>query len=76
MMPGEKDMQPVSNSESNVISIDERNLRAAKCQKCGAKMYPSSLLESHLTRHRRRQRWLNAELKKLQYTFSHMRDIA
>jgi hypothetical protein len=29
-----------------------------------------------LTRHRRRQRWFNAELRKLQYTFSHMRDIA
>jgi uncharacterized OB-fold protein len=75
-MPGENDMRPVLDSESNVISIAERNLRAAKCQKCGAKVYPTSLLESHLTRHRRRQRWFNAELKKLQYTFSHMRDIA
>ena len=45
-------------------------------EKCGAKMYPTSLLKPHLTRHRRRQRWFNAEMRKLQYTFSHMRDIA
>jgi hypothetical protein len=69
-------MRPVSNNESNVISIDERNLEAAKCQKCGAKVYPTAMLESHLIRHRRRQRWLNAELKKLQYTFLHMREFA
>jgi hypothetical protein len=29
-----------------------------------------------LIRHRRRQRWFNAELKKLQYTFLHMREFA
>jgi hypothetical protein len=39
-------------------------------------MYPQSLLEPHLTRHRRRQRWVNAELRKLQDTFARMRDIA
>jgi uncharacterized OB-fold protein len=69
-------MEPASANKSKIISIDRQNFRAVKCDKCGAKMYPKSLLEPHLTRHRRRQRWVNAELRKLQYTFSHMRDIA
>lgn len=53
-------------NNAKVISIDQRNLRSAKCEKCGAKMYPETLLEPHLTRHRRRQRWFNTELRKLQ----------
>jgi len=69
-------MKAVATLESKVISLDRQNFRAAKCDKCGAKMYPQSLLEPHLTRHRRRQRWVNAELRKLQHTFAHMRDIA
>jgi len=69
-------MESGSESNTKIISIDQRDLRAAKCEKCGAKMYPKTLLEPHLTRHRRRQRWFNAELRKLQYTFSHMRYIA
>jgi len=69
-------MQPALQSESKIISIEKRDLRAVRCEKCGAKMYPTSLLEPHLTRHRRRERWFNAEMRKLQYTFSHMRDIA
>lgn len=69
-------MAPALTKRSNVISLDRENLHAVKCEKCGAKMYPRSLLEPHLTRHRRRQRWVNSELRKLQYTFAHMRDIA
>lgn len=69
-------MRPASRNDSKLISIDKRNLRAARCEKCGAKMFPRSLLEPHLTRHRRRQRWFNVELRKLQDTFSRMRDIA
>jgi len=69
-------MQTVISADSKVISIRKRMFRAAKCEKCGAKMYPKSLLEPHLNRHRRSQRWFNAELSKLQYTFTHMRDIA
>jgi uncharacterized OB-fold protein len=61
---------------SKIISIDRKFLRAAQCKKCGAKLYPKSLLDRHLSRHRARQRWLNAELRKLQFTFSHMREIA
>jgi len=66
-------MQSTTRGESKVISIDRRHLRAVKCQKCGAKIFPVSLLKPHLSRHRRRQRWFHAELKKLQYTFSRMR---
>lgn len=59
-----------------VISLERKHLRAATCEKCGAKFYPQSLLEPHLSRHRRRQRWFNAEIRKLRDTFSRMRDIA
>ena len=69
-------MDPVLRNDLNIISIERTELRAAKCEKCGAKIFPTTLLEPHLTRHRRRQRWFNAELRKLQYTFAHMRDFA
>ena len=69
-------MAATSQKPAKIISFNRTTLRAAKCEKCGAKMYPQSLLEPHLSRHRHRQRWLNAEIRKLQFTFSHMRDIA
>jgi uncharacterized OB-fold protein len=69
-------MQPKTRNGSKVISLDTRKLRAARCERCGAKIYPTSHLKPHLARHRARHRWLNAELKKLQFTFAHMRDIA
>jgi hypothetical protein len=62
--------------DSKTIEIENQSLLAAKCEKCGAKIYPRSFLEPHLTRHQRRQRWFIKELKKLQYTMAHMRDIA
>ncbi len=69
-------MEPTAAKRANVISFDSRVFRAVKCEKCGAKMYPQSLLQPHLTNHRRHQRFLNGELRKLQDTFSRMRDIA
>jgi uncharacterized OB-fold protein len=69
-------MKENSEHDSKTISLDQTNLDAAKCEKCGAKIYPQSLLDEHLSRHRRRKRWFNAELRKLQFTFSHMRDFA
>lgn len=69
-------METGLQSDAKIISIDQHRLHAAKCEKCGAKLYPTALLEPHLSRHRRRQHWLNDELRKLQYTFSRMRDIA
>jgi uncharacterized OB-fold protein len=69
-------MVATSHNASKIISLDRNRLHAVSCEKCGAKMYPRSLLEQHLSRHRRRQRWFNAEMRKLRHTFSHMRDIA
>lgn len=69
-------MQASSRPQSKIISIDQADLPAAKCDECGAKIYPLSLLEPHLLRHRRHKRWLNAELRKLRFTFSHMRNFA
>jgi hypothetical protein len=54
----------------------KKNLPAARCRKCGAKMYPKSLLRPHLSRHRRKERWFTNEVNKLQNTFSRLRDIA
>jgi uncharacterized OB-fold protein len=69
-------MQSASGSEPKTISFDQTDFTAVKCEKCGAKIYPTSLLEPHLLRHRIRERWFNTELRKLQYTFAHMRDMA
>lgn len=69
-------MRSTPRAAGKVISLEQKNLRAATCDRCGAKFYPQSLLEPHLSRHRRRQRWFNAEIRKLRHTFSHMRDIA
>jgi uncharacterized OB-fold protein len=69
-------MEANAETSPKMISIKQHVLRAATCEECGAKMYPPALLEPHLTRHRRRQEWFSTELRKLQYTFSHMRDIA
>ena len=69
-------MELSAAKRSNVISLERKTYRAIKCEICGAKMFPKSLLQAHLSNHRRHQRWLNDELRKLQDTFSRMRDIA
>jgi uncharacterized OB-fold protein len=69
-------MQATAQDNSKAILIEDKALPAAKCEECGAKMYPRSLLQPHLTRHQRRQHWFVKELRKLQYTMAHMRDIA
>jgi len=69
-------MQTVLPPDSKTITVENKCFQAAKCEKCGAKMYPSSLLEPHLHRHQRRHDWFMTELKKLQYTMAHMRDLA
>jgi uncharacterized OB-fold protein len=68
-------MQSPSTQESKVIRIEDKSFEAAKCGKCGAKMYPRSLLKPHLYRHQRRHEWFMTELKKLQHTMDHMRDF-
>ena len=69
-------METGLGNNPKVISIDSMRFRAVRCTKCGAKMYPTSLLKPHLTRHRRRENWLNLELSKLRYIMTHMRDFA
>jgi hypothetical protein len=69
-------MQTTAEDNSRAILIEDKTLPAAKCEKCGAKIYPRSLLQPHLTRHQRRQRWFIKELRKLQYIMAHMRDSA
>ena len=69
-------MQTALHNNPKIISIDRMRFRAVRCGKCGAKMYPTSLLKPHLTRHRKREHWLNLELSKLRYIMNHMRDFA
>jgi uncharacterized OB-fold protein len=61
---------------ARTISFDQNDFRAAKCEKCGTKIYPASLLDAHVVRHEQRDRWFSDELRKLKHTFSHMRDLA
>jgi uncharacterized OB-fold protein len=68
-------MQHTGN-DPKTIQIENKSLPAAKCEECGAKIYPRSFLQPHLTRHQRRHRWFMKELKKLQYTIAHMRHSA
>ena len=68
-------MRSALRSDSQEIWIKNKRFHAAKCKRCGAKIYPTSLLKPHLTRHRQRQWWFMTELKKLQRTVDHMRDI-
>ncbi len=69
-------MEPAAATSSKIIAFERKEFRAVKCEQCGAKMYPESLLQPHLSKHRLHQRWLNSELRKLQDTFSRMRNIA
>ena len=69
-------MTAASRKSAKIIALETTTLEAAKCDKCGAKIYPESLLGAHLIRHQARRRWFDAEIKKLQFTLSHMRDFA
>jgi len=69
-------MQSSAQDNSEAIIIENQALPAVTCEECGAKIYPRALLESHMTRHQRRQRWFLKEIRQLQYTMAHMRDLA
>ena len=66
-------MQTTARPDANAILVKNQSLQAAKCDLCGAKIYPATLLKTHLSRHRRRRRWFTTELKKLQQSIAHMR---
>jgi uncharacterized OB-fold protein len=69
-------MQRIFRDKSKTILIGNKILPAAKCETCGAKIYPRSLLKPHVTRHQQKQRWFMKELRELQYTMAHMRNSA
>jgi hypothetical protein len=73
---GGKNMDSLTSSNTNAIIYNKTSLAAAKCRKCGVKMYPRSLLRPHLTRHQQKDLWLATELRKLRYRFGRMREIA
>ena len=56
--------------------LTQNDFRAVKCAKCGTKIYPAALLDVHVVRHKKRDRWFNDDLRKLQHTFWHMREPA
>lgn len=64
------------SSNASAIIYHKTSLAAAKCGKCGAKMYPRSLLRPHLNRHQRKELWFAAELRQLQSRFARMREVA
>ncbi len=69
-------MRSISDGNPSAIVYKAKRFSAVRCRKCGAKMYPKSLLKPHLNRHQRKQRWYTTELHKLRDTFSRMRGIA
>jgi hypothetical protein len=69
-------MHSVLASGTLAIVCKKKTLPAAKCRKCGAKIYPRSLLTPHLDRHQRNELWFSAEVNKLRHRFSRMREIA
>ena len=69
-------MHTALQDKSKTILIGNKILPAAKCETCGAKIYPRSLIQPHLTRQQHKQRWFMKELRELQYTMAHMRDSA
>ncbi len=47
---------------------------SVECPRCGARMWPETLLEKHLAIHEIRDLRYLADLKPLQHTFRNMRD--
>ncbi len=66
-------MQNTPREKLKTITVEDKNFKAAKCEKCGATMYPPSLLKVHLKRHRLNRLDFTRELRKLQHMMAHMR---
>lgn len=66
-------MESVINEDSLAIRFENEIFAAAVCPRCGAKMFPAELLESHMDRHELKDIYLRSELKKLQYSMNRMR---
>jgi hypothetical protein len=61
------------NQEFSDIYFDNAIYQAAVCHRCGSKIYPAQMLESHLDRHQIKDLYLEGELKRLQYAMGRMR---
>ena len=60
-------------SDLVAISIANKKLHAAKCAACGTKIYPSSLMKTHLAPHQLRQKSLITEIRELQHAIERIR---
>lgn len=63
----------IINSDSYAIRFEAEIFNAAVCARCGAKMFPTELLEAHMDRHELKDLFLQSELKKLQFAMNRMR---
>ena len=61
------------SSEFSDIRYEDGTYHAAVCQRCGAKIFPTDLLEAHMDRHQLKDLYLEGELKKLQFAMARMR---
>lgn len=66
-------MQQALNGNFTDIFVMDTMVRAAVCEHCGAKIYPTDLLKPHLHRHQLKHDRLERELKQLQLAVAHMR---
>jgi hypothetical protein len=66
-------MESTASHEFSDIQYEKDTFHAAVCHRCGAKMFPAELLESHMDRHELKDMYLQSELKKLQYAMNRMR---
>jgi hypothetical protein len=69
----EGQMESTAGQEISDIHYDKNTFQAAVCHRCGAKMFPTDLLEAHMDRHELKDMYLQSELKKLQYAMNRMR---
>jgi hypothetical protein len=66
-------MESLNSTDSHDIQFEQETFHAAVCNRCGARMFPTELLEAHMDRHELKDLFLQSELKKLQFAMNRMR---
>ncbi len=66
-------MESSISTDSSDIQYEKETFHAALCNRCGARMFPTELLEAHMDRHELKDLFLQSELKKLQFAMNRMR---
>jgi len=66
-------MESATSDNYYAIRYEKETFHAAVCQRCGARMFPTELLEAHMDRHELKDMYLQGELKKLQFSMNRMR---